>query len=151
MVNILLLTKTFLLKRRSFYWPSVQCNVYIIKIPSYFKYLRWMLAIHNQLERYLKNGRVCVNVSCSLIYTNPYGTYVYTILALLTHWGRVTHICTGNLTFIGSDNGLSPALCQAIIWTNAGTLLNGPSGTNFSGIVIAIHIFRSNKMHLKMS
>ena len=24
----------------------------------------------------------------------------------LTHWGRVTHICVGNLTIIGSDNGL---------------------------------------------
>ena len=27
----------------------------------------------------------------------------------LTHWGRVTHICGGNLTIIGSDNGLSPS------------------------------------------
>ena len=28
--------------------------------------------------------------------------------------GRVTHICVGNLTIIGSDNGLSPGRCQAI-------------------------------------
>ena len=28
-------------------------------------------------------------------------------LSELTHWGRVTHICVGNLTIIGSDNGLS--------------------------------------------
>ena len=27
---------------------------------------------------------------------------------LLTHWGRVTHICVNELTTIGSDNGLSP-------------------------------------------
>ena len=27
----------------------------------------------------------------------------------LTHWGRVTHICVGKLTIIGSDNGLSPS------------------------------------------
>ena len=27
---------------------------------------------------------------------------------LLTHWGRVTHICVGKLTIICSDNGLSP-------------------------------------------
>ena len=27
---------------------------------------------------------------------------------LLTRWGRVTHICVGNLTIIDSDNGLSP-------------------------------------------
>ena len=26
----------------------------------------------------------------------------------LTHWGRVTHMCLGNLTIIGSDNGLAP-------------------------------------------
>ena len=39
-------------------------------------------------------------------------------LCLLTHWGRVTHICVGNLTIIGSDNGLSPGRRQAIIWTN---------------------------------
>ena len=40
----------------------------------------------------------------------------------LTHWGRVTHICLGNLAIIGSDNGLSPSRRQAIIWTNAGIL-----------------------------
>ena len=50
----------------------------------------------------------------------------------LTHWGRVTHICVGNLTIIGPDNGLSPGRRQAIIWTNAGILLIGPWGTNFS-------------------
>ena len=69
---------------------------------------------------------------------------------VLTHWGRMTHICTDNLTIIGSDNGLSPAWRQAIIWTNAGILLIGPSGINFSEIVIAIHIVPLNKMHLKM-
>ena len=55
-------------------------------------------------------------------------------LNMLTHWGRVTHICVGNLTIIGSDNGLSPGRRQAIIWTNAGILLIGPLGTNFSEI-----------------
>ena len=38
----------------------------------------------------------------------------------LTQWGRVTQICVGNLTIIGSDNSLSPGRRQAIIWTNAG-------------------------------
>ena len=52
----------------------------------------------------------------------------------LTHWGRVTHICVGKLTIIGSDNGLSPERRQAIIWTNAEILLIGPLGTNFSDI-----------------
>ena len=67
----------------------------------------------------------------------------------LTHWGRVSHICVGNL--IGSDNGLSPGRRQAIIWTNAGILLIGPLGTNFSEILIRIHKFSFTKMHLKMS
>ena len=69
----------------------------------------------------------------------------------LTHWGRVTHICVGNLTIIGSDNGLSPGRLQAIIWTNAGILLIGPLGTNFSEILFGIHTFSSRKMHMKMS
>ena len=43
----------------------------------------------------------------------------------LTHWGRVTHICIGRNTNIGSDNGLSPGRRQAIIWANAGILLIG--------------------------
>ena len=50
----------------------------------------------------------------------------------LTHWGRVTHICVGKLTNIGSDNGLSPGRHQAIIWTNAGILLIRLLGTNLS-------------------
>ena len=33
----------------------------------------------------------------------------------LTHWGRVTHICVGNLAIITSDNGLSPGRRQVII------------------------------------
>ena len=51
------------------------------------------------------------------------------LTSLLTHWGRVTHICVGKLTIIGSDNGLSPGRRQAIIWTYAGILLIGPLGT----------------------
>ena len=71
--------------------------------------------------------------------------------ATLTHWGRVTHICVGKLTIIGSDNGLSPQRRQAIIWTNAGILLIGPLGTNLSEILIEIQTFSFKKMYLKMS
>ena len=69
----------------------------------------------------------------------------------LTHWGRVTHICVGNLTIIGSDNGLSPSWRQSIIWINAAILLIGPIGTNLSEILIKICAFSFNKMHLKTS
>ena len=70
---------------------------------------------------------------------------------MLAHWGRVTHICVGKLTIIGSDNGLSPERRQAIIWTNAGILLIGPLGTNVSEILIEIQTFSLRKMRLKMS
>ena len=69
---------------------------------------------------------------------------------LLTHWGRVTHICVSKFSIFGSDNGLSPGRRQAIIQTNAGILLIWPLGTNFSEILIEINTFSFKKMHLKM-
>ena len=75
----------------------------------------------------------------------------YLGLNVLTHWGRVTHICVSELTIIGSDNGLSPGRRQAIIWTNDGILLIGPIGTNFNDISIGIQTFSFKKMHFKMS
>ena len=54
-------------------------------------------------------------------------------------------------TIIASDNGLSPAQRQTIIWTNAGILVIGPLGINFSKILIAIQTFSFKKMHLKIS
>ena len=61
-----------------------------------------------------------------------------------------TYICVSKLNIIGSDNGLSPDRRQAIIWTNAGTLLIGPLGTNFSEILIEIIIFSFKKIRLKV-
>ena len=70
---------------------------------------------------------------CNMGY--PSGTH------LNSDWGRVKHICVSNLTTIGSVNGLSPGRRQAITWTNAGILLIGPLGTNFSEILIGIPTF----------
>ena len=50
----------------------------------------------------------------------------------------LTHIYVSNQTIIDSDNGLAPDRRQAIIWTNAGILLIGPLGTNFSEVLIEI-------------
>ena len=69
----------------------------------------------------------------------------------LTHWGRVTPICVGEIIIIGSDNGLSPDRCQAIIWTNAGLLSIEPLQTYFSENLIKIQPFSLKKMHMKMS
>ena len=57
----------------------------------------------------------------------------------ITDWGQVTHICVCGLTIIGSDTGLLPDLCQAIIRTNAGILSIGPLGTNFSEILVKMY------------
>ena len=70
---------------------------------------------------------------------------------VLTHWGRVTHICVGELSIMGSDNSLSPGRRQAIIWTNDGISIIGPLGTNFSDILIGIQTFSFDKLHLKTS
>ena len=64
---------------------------------------------------------------------------------------RPSDICVGKLTIIGSDNGLPPKRRQAIIGTNAGILLIGPLGTNFSGILVEIQTFSLKKILLKMS
>ena len=72
------------------------------------------------------------------------------LVCSLTHWGRVTHICVNKIIIIGSNNGLSPGQRQAIIWTNAGILLIGSLGTNFSEISTKIRTFSFKKMHLKM-
>ena len=58
----------------------------------------------------------------------------------------MTLICIGDLTIIGSHNDLWPGRHQAIILTNALTLLIGPLGTNFSEILIAIPTFSFKKM-----
>ena len=70
---------------------------------------------------------------------------------LLTHWGRVTHICVSKLTITSPDNDLSPGRRQAIIWTNAGILFIRTLGTNFSESFININTFWLKKVHFKMS
>ena len=77
--------------------------------------------------------------------------FCWKLTFILTHWGRVTHICVSDLTSNGSDNGLSPGRRQAIIRTNAGILLIRPLGTNFSEILVEIIIFSFKKMRLKVS
>ena len=103
------------------------------------------ISVSNNLQQ--GSWKICFSADltkCIYLLTSKY-TY------LLTHRGRVTHICVGNTTIIGSDDGLSPGRRQAINWTNTGILSIGPLGTNFSENVIEIHISSLKKMHLKMS
>ena len=87
----------------------------------------------------------CICLFITQFCIRPFITLLGVEAMQITHWGRVTHICVVELTIIGSDNGLSPERRQAIIWTNAGILLIGPSGTNFTDILIGIKKINSRK------
>ena len=55
----------------------------------------------------------------------------------LTHLPNAAYIYASvNQVGIGSDNGLLPIWCQAIIQNNAGLLQIGPLGTNFNEILM---------------
>ena len=58
-----------------------------------------------------------------------------------------TNIYVSKIIITGPDNGLSPYWRQPIIWTNAGILLIASLRTDFSEILIEIHIFSFKKTH----
>ena len=99
---------------------------------------KWGCATKRQIDSNSQNLKHICRIYCLRIFT-------------LTHWGWVTHICVSRLTITGSDNGLSPGRRQAIIWTNAGIVLIGPLGTNFSENLIEILTFSLMKKRLKVS
>ena len=65
--------------------------------------------IHFSMCRRLATESIERNGRCKITFTNLEHDWCEFHLPayLLTHWGRVTHICVGKLTSIGSDNGLS--------------------------------------------
>ena len=70
---------------------------------------------------------------------------------LLTHWGRVTHICVGKLIILGSDYGLSPGRTAPSHYLNQWwDIVNWTLGNKLQrNINRNSHIFE--KMQLKMS
>ena len=87
--------------------------------------------------------KIHLKKSCVICWSNCSGFHV------LTHWGRVTHICVRKLTIFGSDNGLSPGRRWAITWTNAHILSIQPLGTTCGEIWNTNFSFK--KTHLKTS
>ena len=128
------------------------CNSLIQPFPCKIDFSK-MFFTHFVLRSIWCNKMDCqfIRRHWSHINTLPSAVLFCFLIPLLNHWGRVTHICVGGLTIIGSDNGLSPGWRQAIIWTSAGIFLIGPLGTNFSEILVGIQTFSFKKMHLKMS
>ena len=108
-----------------------------------------MLKCSHIWDSYAENLVSVLLIACLL--TRSRNTVVYFNASMLTHWGRMMHICVGSLIIIGSYNSFVPTNRQAIIWTNAGVFLIGLLGTNFSEILIGIQTSSSKKMHWKMS
>ena len=108
-----------------------------IKLNSKRKQLNWFLCLFAKNEG-LGGAIYHWMVSVFGIFTTNQPQHV----SILTHWRRVTHICVSKT---------SPGRRQAIIWTNAGILLNGTLGANFSEISFRYHSFSSKKIHLKKS
>ena len=106
------------------------------------------ISINISLKCSVNNIRALVQImawrSMNQLHSKP-------ILQLLTHWGRMMHICVSKSTIISSDNGLLPGCCLAIIWTNAAILLSRPLGTNLHEILVEIHTFSFKKICLKMA
>ena len=103
---------------------------------------------------YSTNGVCCKTFLLLFVDLEPQASRMWhtdKAFSLSTHFGRMTHICVGNLAIIGPINGLSPGRRQAIIWTNVGILLIEPLRTNFSEISIETHTFSFKEMHLKVS
>ena len=98
-------------------WVCSNFNIEFICDTGPMLWKRWGQAWYQPdlfmtFETHRKNCWVChCSISCHRL-----------CVFYLTHWGQVMHICIGNVTIIGSDNGLSPGQHQAIVWTNAAIL-----------------------------
>ena len=116
------------------HWQSfVHVFLFCVWYKLKFKSKRWIIIKHHDIQH-------TVNSASSALPVQQ--------LLALTHCGRMTHICIGNMTIIGSENGLLPGWCKAIIWTNAEILLIEHLRTNFSEILIKIYTFSFRRMHL---
>ena len=128
--------------------PQYDIAAFMFKIPiACIRVMHMSKVLREIPNRY---EHTCFHQQCSLGITTHLNTHLYRIRHL-THRNRVTRISVSKLTLIGSDNGLSPGRRQTIIWTNAGILLIGPVGANFSEILIEIYSFSFKKLHLKIS
>ena len=69
----------------------------------------------------------------------------------LTHWGLEMHICVGELTTIGPENGMAPSRRQAIIILSKPMLEYCWLATKYSEILIKNYILSFKKVHLKIA
>ena len=131
-------------QRGNQWWCWVYLYTSLVPIFGNCHFYWWVIYIFHMIKevwQFLQfpslNQNVCSVADSCLMFSQSTFMAVWVKPLVLTHWGRVTHICIGNLTIIGSDNGLLPGWRQAIIWTNAGILLIRPLETKFSEILIS--------------
>ena len=91
-------------------------------VPLYEKYGKWRSQSQvsswnisdTHLILYSMHSEILAVITQSVLSNILTGNYGVSWVSL-THWGWVTHIYISNLMIIGSDNGLSPGWCLAII------------------------------------
>ena len=125
-------------------------SIYIKSIHPYLICISSTATVLLQSKPRSKKSRNIIHISpyCTkiVIWTCLQNASIFVQVSnVLTHWGRVMHICVCKLIIIGCDNGLLLGRCQAIIWANAGILLVTPSGINFIEISSEIQHFHSIK------
>ena len=116
-------------------WFDIKMSFFVSALVWVFLCWRYQAACNNIIQ-----SPVFYDISHSLTLLKvEYRSYLKLIrdTKYLTHQGRVMHISISNWSTIGSDNGLSPGRCQAIIYTNAGILLIGPLGKYFGEFLAA--------------
>ena len=70
--------------------------------------------------------------------THRLGLWLWLPSIVSIYSSRPSIYASATYDIIGSDKGLSPVRCQAVIWANAGILSIGPLGIKFSEILIEI-------------
>ena len=114
------------------------CNTLDIAISEYRVRAGYLLVYNGEIS-------CCQTSTRQMISGAPCNAYINSLrLSNAYIWVR-------KLIIIGSDNGLLPGRCQAIIWTSAEILLIRPLGTNFSQTLIGVQTFSFKKRELKMS
>ena len=128
----------------------VYIYIYKLHIFIFFQLFVWKVLISSNIMLFLSDMTgildvdviACFNVEVKAWMSNYIPHKIINVITYpcsnrkLTHWVRVTHVCVNELTIISSDNGLSPGRRQAITWTNAGILVIGTLGINFSEIYL---------------
>ena len=118
-----------------------------LKYSQIFATFNWQM---NHMSDLIKSIDLKFSTVSNLLSANEYSFVIrqlhrWNIDLALTHWGQVTHICISNLTIMDSNNVFSFGRRRTIVWTNAGLLVIGPLGINYSEILIKFHMFSFKK------